>query len=144
MLITYYSEVIKGERTLDYYFLFSGVTVIPAFLCLAWYLKNPYSIRIRYGFAFGYSIMYGFVLLTSNTDLVFSYIFVMLVLLILYHQPSLIASVGAISMIVNGIQVAKKIQNGIYNSENSRDAEIQLVLLALSFLAAIVVTALFV
>ena len=38
---------------------------------------------------------------------------VMLVLLILYHQPSLIASVGAISMIVNGIHVAKKIQNGI-------------------------------
>ncbi len=143
LLITYYIEVIKGERTLDYYFVFSGVTVIPAFLCLAWYLKNPYSIRIRYGFAFGYSIMYGFVLLTSNTALVFSYIFVMLVLLILYHQPSLIASVGAISMIVNGIQVAKKIQNGTYNSENSRDAEIQLVLLALSFLAAIVVTALF-
>ena len=143
LLITYYIEVLKGNRNTDYYTLFAGVTVVPAFLCLLWYWKNPYSISLRYGFAIGYSVMYGFVLLTSNTDLVFSYIFVMLVLLILYHQPSLIAVVGAISMIVNAIHVILKIGDGTYNTENSRDAEIQLVLLALSFGAAIVAAALY-
>lgn len=143
LLITYYIEVLKGTRNTDYYTLFAGVTVVPAFLCLLWYWKNPYSIRLRYGFAIGYSVMYGFVLLTSNTDLVFSYIFVMLVLLILYHQPSLIAVVGAISMIVNAVHVINKISDGTYNTENSRDAEIQLVLLALSFGAALIAAALY-
>ncbi len=133
LFVSYLGEVLKGERTLSYLIVFMAVTALPAFFCLYLYQRNPNMFRLRYYIIVGYFIMYLFSMMTGSTSMVFSYILPLLSLLVLYHQPKLILATGIASFIVNIIFIALKFYDGTMNLANSKDAEIQLALLALCF-----------
>ena len=77
--------------------------------------------------------MYTFVLLTGNTTLVFTYIFPLLSLIVLYHQPKLVLMVGLVSLMANLLYDLKLYLNGVITVETSKDVEIQLALIFLCF-----------
>lgn len=143
LLISYLGEVIKGERTITYLFIFMIVTVIPAVTAYILYLKNHSMNGLRYYIVTGYFLMYLFCMITGSTNMVFSYILPMLSFLVLYHQPKLILYTGVASVLINIVSIAIKIVNGEMTISNSKDAEIQIALLSLCFVGSYVATKLY-
>ena len=143
LFVSYLGEVLKGERTLLYLFIYMLVTAIPALICLVLYLRAPKMLYLRYYIVIGYFLMYIFSMMTGSTSMVFSYILPMLSFLVLYHQPKLILYTGIASMIVNFISVGIKFYDGTMTLANSKDAEIQLALLFLCFGGSYVATRLY-
>lgn len=133
LVVAYYGEYLKGVRSAQYMFTFSLVTVLPALVCLGLYLKDKASRLLRYYIIIGYNIMYLFVLMTGNTIMVFTYIFPLLSLIVLYHQPRLVLAMGIVSLLANIIYDIKLYSEGQITLDNSRNIEIQLALIVLCF-----------
>lgn len=133
LVAAYFGEYLKGVRTLSYMLVFYLVTVGPMLVCLILYFRDKNSYYLRYQILAGYSVMYTFVLLTGSTTLVFTYIFPMLSLIVLYHQPKLVLMVGLVSLMANLLYDLKLYLNGVITVETSKDVEIQLALIFLCF-----------
>ena len=133
LLIAYFGEFLKGMRTASYMLAFSLVTVLPALVCFFVFLKSKGSKYLRYLIIAGYFFMYIFVLLTGNTTMVFTYIFPLLTLIVLYHQPKLVLYMGITSLIVNLIYDMQLYMNGQITVNTSKDVEIQIALIILCF-----------
>ena len=133
LLAAYLLEVLKGSRTVSYCITFTLLTVIPFLVSVFAYRKAPDSPRLKYYVGLGYLVMYLFVLITGNTILVFTYIFPLLSLLILYHDRKLIFVMGLIALVVNLVVIMTSIIGGEITLENSRDAEIMIALIVLVF-----------
>lgn len=133
LVVAYLGEYLKGVRTLSYMLLFYLVTVGPMLVCLILYFRDKKSYYLRYQILAGYSVMYTFVLLTGNTSMVFTYIFPLLSLIVLYHQPTLVLMVGLVSLAANLLYDLKLYLNGLITVESSKDVEIQLALIFLCF-----------
>lgn len=133
LVLAYLGEYLKGVRTSTYMFAFYLVTVVPALICLGLYLRDKSSRYLRYYIIIGYSIMYVFVLLTGNTTMVFTYIFPLLTLIVLYHQPKLVLLMGIASLLANIVYDVRLYWEGKVTLDNSRDLEIQLALIVLCF-----------
>lgn len=133
LLVTYFIEVLKGERTVMYYVMFVLAVCLPLIVCGARYLLVKEDRHFSYFVVVGYFIMYAFVLLTGSTTMVFSYILPLLSFLVLFHEPMIIIFTGIASVIVNVISIIIRYYHGEINMSNSKDAEIQLALLILCF-----------
>ena len=133
LLIAYFIEFLKGQRTWQYMIVFSFFVAGPALFCYYFYRKDNEERRLRYLILGGYLVMYAFVLLTGSTTMVFTYILPMLSLIVLYHQPSLVLGMGVITLVANLIYDFNLLRSGKVTLENSKDIEIQLALLVLCF-----------
>ena len=143
LFVSYIMEVVKGQRSLSYLFVFMLVTAVPAIIVLILYLKQPDRYSLRYTIVGGYFIMYIFVMITGSTTMVFSYILPMLSLLVLFHQPIIILVTGICATILNLISIFLRYNRGEITTENSKDIEIQLALLFLCFLGSYLATRLY-
>lgn len=133
LFVSYIGEYLKGARTGIYVIEFLVCTILPCVYCIYRYKKEPESENLKIYIVVGYFIMYLFSMITGSTNMIFSYILPMLSLLILYHQPKLILYTGIASMVVNVYFVAMQFINGEMDLQSSKEAEIQLALIALCF-----------
>ena len=133
LFIAYFLEVLKGTMSVPYFLIFLFLTIAPYLISWAYYKQNQDSSQLKNYVVFGYLIMYLFVLFTGKTMMVFTYIFPMLSLLILYHDKQLILRMGSISLLLNLIVIAAEVIQGRITFANCRDAEIQIGLLCLVF-----------
>lgn len=133
LLIAYFGEFLKGERPDSYTTAFSLVTAIPAIICALLYQRDKSNPLLRYYIIGGYFIMYIFVLFTGKTILVFTYIFPLLTLIVLYHQAKLVLFMGILSLLANLFYDMRLFFAGQITLENSRDIEIQLAIIFLCF-----------
>lgn len=133
LFVSYIGEYLKGARTGGYVLVFLVCTILPCLFCIYQYKKKPESGQLKIYIVAGYFVMYLFSMMTGSTNMVFSYILPLLSLLILYHQPKLILYTGLASMTVNIYFVAMQFINEEINVQTSKDAEIQLALIALCF-----------
>ncbi len=133
LLGAYLLEIVKGERTVQYFFVFLLFTFVPFFVSLAYYLYHPETGKLKYLNAVGYFATYAFVMATGNSLFVFTYIFPMLALIILYHDRKLILWMGAVSLAINAASIGWKIHLGQVSLSNSRDVEIQVACIILMF-----------
>lgn len=143
LFVSYTMEVVKGQRSLSYLFVFMLVTAVPAIIVLILYLKQPDRYSLRYTIVGGYFMMYIFVMITGSTTMVFSYILPMLSLLVLFHQPIIILVTGICATVLNLISIFLRYNRGEITTENSKDIEIQLALLFLCFLGSYLATRLY-
>lgn len=133
LFAAYTGEVLKGERTIPYLIVFMLFTGIPALLAVLLYKRNPASDSLKYYIIIGYFVMYTFVMITGSTLLVFTYIFPMLSLAILYRRKNLILGMGIAALFINLLCIAIRIANHQINVGNSKEIEIQLALIFLCF-----------
>ena len=133
LLVAYFIEFLKGQRTWQYMIVFSVFVAGPALFCYFFYRRDNEERRLRYLILGGYLVMYAFVLWTGSTTMVFTYILPMLSLIVLYHQPNLVLGMGIITLIANLVYDFNLFCAGRVTLENSKDIEIQLALLVLCF-----------
>ena len=136
LVVTYFIEYLKGSRTIGYVLLFFAVTIVPAAVGLVFYFRDKTSGWLKYYALGGYTIMYVFVLMTSNTIMVFSYIIPMMALIVLYHSPKLVLAMGVISLAANGLAAVRFLVDGIVAKEDIRNIEIQFAVIIYSFVFA--------
>lgn len=101
LLIAYLVELLKGVRTPLSYGIFVVLCVTPVILTQLYYLKKKEAKIIRYLLGVGFSVMYGFVMFTTSTEIAFCYILVALVLLMVYVDSRLMSVLGLLALIVN-------------------------------------------
>ena len=143
LLVTYTIEVLKGGRPLSYLCLFIPFLVIPLIAVYLMYRKRPDWRRLSRFIIGGYFIMYSFVLLTGNTNLVFTYMLPLLAFLILYHDPNLILMTGLASVVANVIAIVNWFRIGYLTYETSNQAEIQIAVIIMCFVGSYVAAKLY-
>lgn len=134
----YTIELIKGDRTPQYYTVFMILCWVPFFLGVAFLLiKGMETTWYKETIAVGYGVFYAFTVLTSDTNLTFAYIFPVVCMLMLYKDKALfmrIAVLNALLIVANFI-ITRTIGNP--ESLSMAEFEIQLGVIVLSYIAYI-------
>lgn len=104
LLLAYAIEVVKGDRTIGYFAIFSLLAVIPVIGDWIAYKANPETTKIKHILGTGYSIFYIFVIFTTVNDVAFTFAIPMFIMVTLYSDVKFCALVGFGCFFVNLIQ----------------------------------------
>ena len=130
--VAYLLEVLKGERTIVYYVVLILFGVVPLLLGYWRYRVDPDTTQMKLFMAYGYTLLYTFVLLTGDTVLTFVFIFPILSTLVAYRDYKLLIKYAILNMIVNVVSVVIKIVVfQMTDADNIADYEIQVLQLCL-------------
>ncbi len=115
--LAYLLEFIKGSRDLPYTIIFMALALIPSAACIILYKKRPESIVIRYIVGIGYTILYTFALFTGTNELVYTYIFPIMIVITLYSSLKFTVAISVATMIVNVAHIIMEIgaNKGVFN-----------------------------
>ena len=105
LFAAYVLEVVKGNRTIPYFIVFSLMNLGPLLLSWLVYRKNPESGTIRYLCTIFYGILYVFVLLTGATPMVFTYFLPIMYLLMLCNDTRLLGWAAACNVAANLVSI---------------------------------------
>lgn len=97
----YSVEVLKNNRTFLYVAVTFILAYIPVILCWVFYKMRPDTTMIKHIVSYGYAILYTFLLFTAQNDLVFTYVFPMLIVITLYNDFKYTSIIGAGVIIEN-------------------------------------------
>ena len=121
--LAYIAEIAKHARTIGYVLLVVILAMAPPVIGWVTFKSSPASAIIKHIIAIGYSLMYCFVLFTTENILVFTYVIPMLVIITLFDDVKYIMTIGIGVVIVNIISVIISLSKGLI--ENTAVAEIQ-------------------
>lgn len=131
LALSYFMEVVKGDRTIGYYLIFLLLAAGPVIFEFVMYKKSPEDVRLKYAIGITYTIFYVFVVFTTVNVIAFTFIIPIYLVLILYSDLKLCIGVSGIGFLVNVIFL---IWQGIQGNIAAADAatyEIRLFLLLL-------------
>ena len=101
LFLAYVLEVVKGNRTILYFTIFSILAVGPIIFSWIAYKRNPEGRCIKYLCAGFYGLLYVFVLMTGATPMVFCYFLPVIYLLIVCNDEKLLYFIGIGNIIAN-------------------------------------------
>ena len=136
--LAYTIELIKGDRTPQYYTVFMILCWVPFFLGVAFLLiKGVDTTWYKETIAVGYGVFYAFTVLTSDTNLTFAYIFPVVCMLMLYKDRALFIRVSILNilLVIANFIVTRTIGNP--DTLSMAEFEIQLGVIVLSYIAYI-------
>ncbi|MBD5146339.1 MAG: HD domain-containing protein [Ruminococcus sp.] len=143
LTVTYMGELVQGHRDWTYMSMFLSVTIIPAVVCLIYFIRYPESNKLRFYAVSGYLLMYTFVLLNTNTVMTYGYIIPMLSLIVLYHSPKLVLAMGSVALAANIACVVRFFIIGMVTSDDIKDVEIQIGMILFCFIFAYIASVLY-
>ncbi|MCR5451139.1 MAG: HD domain-containing protein [Lachnospiraceae bacterium] len=108
----YFLEYVRGVMSLKYLFSFLCITILPYLVSLIEYIRRPESKYHKYVIYIGFSLMYAYVLFTSETTMGWTYVLPMFSLLVLYHNPKHILFCGITTLILNLINIYISFNDG--------------------------------
>ncbi len=133
LLISYFVQVLIGERSVGYLAAFALIMVFPwSFVFAIYKTKKDYP-NLGYFIVAGYCVMYAFVMHTGSTQMVSVYILPLLSFLILYHRPFLIIVTGLVAVLINIFSLAVEYGQDAISKENSKEIEIRFAAIILCF-----------
>lgn len=127
----YLLEVVKGDRTIPYYLIFSLFALVPLIAEFISFYKNPVDEKLKYLIGAGYTIFYIFVVVTTTNVIAFTYIIPILSVIILYSDVKLCAFVSGAGVVINIIFVGYQAISGNIKAEEMATYEIRVFLLLL-------------
>lgn len=132
----YILELIKGGRTPQYLAVFLCICWIPFFIgLLVMKLKGASTWVYREIIAVGYGVFYFFVLMTTNTNVTYGYIFPIASMLILYKNRALLIRCGIANVLVILSYLLKIHLTTGFDAHSVTDAEIQIGVIIFCYLA---------
>ena len=139
--LAYLLEAFKGSRTVGYVALVCALCWIPVVLSWVFYNQNhsaPDSIMRTIGI--GFTALYTVLIFTANNNLVFSYIFAMLLVLLLFNKMRFILIIGIGAALENIIDIIIRAAQGHTEPTDIVSYEIQGLLVVLCVIFFIVVS----
>ena len=99
--LAYTVELIKGDRTPQYYIVFMILCWVPFLLGVAFLLiKGMDTTWYKETVAIGYGVFYVYTVLTSDTNLTFAYIFPVVCMLMLYKDRALFLRLSGLNVLL--------------------------------------------
>lgn len=126
LFLAYMLELIKGNRTPGYILIFCAVLLIPLAITIFIYRRDAGSDLVRKAAAYGYGILYAFVLWTSVSVLAFTYILPMLVAVSMYADRGFTLKVGIGATGINVVHIVLRFLTGEVASGEVVDFEIEI------------------
>ena len=139
--IAYLLEAIKGSRSFGYVIVVCALCIVPMILSWTFYKKNhsaPNSIMRTIGI--GFTLLYTVLLFTANNNLVFAYVFAMLLVLLLFNKMRFILIIGVGAALENIIDIIIRAAQGHTEAADIVSYEIQGLLVVLCVVFFIVVS----
>ena len=134
----YALEIVKGLRTVQYYIVFVLVCWIPFIVgLLVLKVKGRATKYYREVLVFGYGIFYAFVLMTTASQLAFTYIMPIASMLILFKDTKFMVRCGVESVIVLLVFIIKNYLGGMNTPSDVTNYEIQLAAIILCYVGFI-------
>ena len=136
--LAYTIELIKGDRTPEYYTVFMILCWVPFLLGVGFLLfKGMDTTWYKETIVVGYGIFYAFTVLTSDTNLTFAYIFPVVCMLMLYKDRALFIRISILNilLIIANFIVTRTVGNA--ETLSMAEFEIQLGVIVLSYIAYI-------
>ena len=124
LAIAYLIELLKGARTPQSYVLVLCLCFIPCLISMFLYFRKQDSFFIRYVLGIGFLALYGYIMFTSTTNVVFCYIIVAFVLLVIYVDIKFLAFMGVTALIINIANTVNLINSGKFDAIALTNTEI--------------------
>ena len=132
LALAYVVEVIKGTRTVASYALIAAMCVLPVIASILTYLKKKEARSIRYIGGIGFLLLYSYIMLTSTTDLVFSYFVVIYVILMVYGDLKYSIFMAAAAFVINLAEIVYRSVSIGLTAEQVTNAEIAIACILLT------------
>jgi methyl-accepting chemotaxis protein len=131
--IAYIMEFVKGARNLPYILVFLILLYLPGAINYFFQTKDPETKYTKYVIAYGYLILYIFVIITSTKTTSFCFILPMILVLTLMHDRTLLVVMNISTLLVNVIKDVYELGIGqkAGDAEYLVNVEIQIALLLL-------------
>ncbi|MCQ2507134.1 MAG: methyl-accepting chemotaxis protein [Lachnospiraceae bacterium] len=137
--LAYIIEVVKGNRDWGYYLAFFFMTWIP--VAIAFFIRKRRGLDsqiIKYLIVSGYTLTYGFAMLTTTSLVTFVYILPVASVLILYKDKRLMyISAGPVA-IIQIASIINNISHGLNDAESITAFEIQIACIVLCYMGFII------
>lgn len=132
LAVAYFAELLKGVRTIGSYAFVAALCILPSVGAILTYLKKKDSVLIRYISGIGFSLLYGYIMMTTSSDLTFCYVIVALVILMVYIDMKLLYVLGIYALVVNIIRIVIMAVQGKLTGTTLTNAEIIIACLGLT------------
>lgn len=136
----YLLEVFKGSRTIGYWFIIFGLSLIPVIVEMMIYKSNPESSILRKVVGYTYALLYVIVVFTTTSTLPFTYILPMLIVITLYGDIKYCIKIGVGGVLINVADVAYKALTIGIAQDDIPDVEIRLIVLVIVVVYLIMTT----
>ncbi len=133
LVAAYLLEVLKGARTIQTYAVIASLCIIPCILSAIVYWRKKEAYSIRYIMGIGFSLLYGYVMFTTISDVPFCYIIVAFVMFLVYVDFKFLVILGAYAIIVNVARVVMIAMQGNLLGDKLTNAEISIACIVLTF-----------
>lgn len=102
----YFIEMLKGHRGIPYTIGTFALCYVPVALAIIVYKLNPEKdVAMRRVMAIGFAVLYTFLLFTGTNDLVFTYVFPMFLILMIYNNLRYVILIGSGAILENIIYI---------------------------------------
>jgi len=133
LVAAYLIEVLKGARTFGSYAVIAALCIVPCILAVIVYMRKKEAYSIRYIMGIGFSLLYGYVMFTTASDIAFCYIIVAFVMFLVYVDFKFLVILGAYAFVVNIVRVIMTAMQGMLVDEKLTNAEIAIACISLTF-----------
>lgn len=106
IIIAYTMEVVKGSRSISYLLTLITILLIPGVINLFVQTVNHESGNTVYILTAGYFVMYIYTLVTTHTEITFTYILPLILVLILTHNRRFLTLVNLAVLLINFVHTA--------------------------------------
>ena len=136
LTVAYTIELIKGGRTPAYYTTFMILCWVPFFISLIILkIKGLDTTWYKETISVGYGIFYAFVVVTTDTNLTFAYIFPIICMLMLYKDAFLFIRIGILNVLLMVVNFIITRVTGNADALSMTEFEIQLGVILLSYIS---------
>lgn len=134
----YFLELVKGARNIKYIIIFCFFCWVP-FIAggIVMKIRGAGTVLYREIISYGYMVFFAFVVLTTTTNLTFTYIFPVVSLLILYKSRNMLIRLGIINMLILTASLVITIIKGEMDPNTITSFEIQVAATALCYMSYI-------
>lgn len=137
LVAAYLVEVLKGARDIVSYSIIAALCVIPCILATIVFLRKKEAVSIRYIMGIGFSLLYGYIMFTTISDVPFCYIIVAFVMFLVYVDFKFLVILGIYAFIVNVARVVSIAMQGQLTGDKLTNAEISIACISLTFAFAL-------
>ncbi len=140
LVVGYFVEYLKGNRSLEYILFFIMAVIIPIALAIIVYNRNNQTEAMKYITLTGYLVIYTIALTTTNTSSTFVYIFPIMLMYMLYFNLRLTVYSYSYVFLINVGVIGYKIITGNVDKASSTELTIQFAAVILFGMAIILST----
>ena len=132
LAVAYALEVVKDARSFGSYAVILALCVVPSVMAVVMFMKKKDTSAVKYVFAIGFALLYGYIMFTTSTTLAFCYVIVAYVILMVYTDTGLLLGLGIWAILTNLILMVMKFMKGELAGTELTEAEIVLACLLLT------------